>query len=249
MTDHEKALEMIMAREAIPIALDPAHTALLIVDVQRFFTKPDADFARVFEKVSPGLMGGYFKRTASTVLPNIKRLQECFRSSDLPVIFCVFGGYRTDGQDLPTWLRDFDQLALHVLGRRVNPVVNGESWQVDDAISPLPGEMVFNKTSSGALASTKLDQLLNNAGITSLVVCGLTTAVCVAQTARETADRGFRVVIAEDACTEMSVEEHDAALLTFRRTFGQARKTSEITGFFADRRVTTKTVSVGASAA
>ena len=91
---------------------------------------------------------------------------------------------------------------------------------------------MINKNTSGPLNSTKLDQILKNAGINSLVVCGLTTAVCVAQTARETADRGFRVLIAEEACTEMSVEMHDAALLTFRYVFGQVRKTDEIMKFF-----------------
>jgi len=56
-------------------------------------------------------------------------------------------------------------------------------------------------------------------GITSLVVCGLTTAVCVGLTARQTADRGFRVVMVSDACTELSQEMHDAALLSFSHLF------------------------------
>jgi nicotinamidase-related amidase len=77
-----------------------------------------------------------------------------------------------------------------------------------------------------------LDQTLHNLGINSLVVCGLTTAVCVTQTARETADRGFRVIVAEDACTEMSVEMHQAALLTFGYVFGRVRRTKEIVNLF-----------------
>jgi len=55
----------------------------------------------------------------------------------------------------------------------------------------------------------------NNAGINSRVVCGLTTAVCVTQTARETADRRFRVIVAEDDCAEMSEEMRRAALFAF----------------------------------
>ena len=96
----------------------------------------------------------------------------------------------------------------------------------------MPGEIVVNKTSSGALASTKLDQTLHNLGVNSLVVCGLTTAVCVTQTAREAADRGFRVVVAEDACTEMSIELHKAALLAFSWVFGRVRPTADIVNFF-----------------
>lgn len=58
--------------------------------------------------------------------------------------------------------------------------------------------------------------------MSSLVVCGLTTAICVTQTARETADRGFRVIVAKDACTEMSEEMHEAALFTFSPSSGCA---------------------------
>jgi biuret amidohydrolase len=106
-------------------------------------------------------------------------------------------------------------------------------------LPPLPGELVINKNTSGPLNSTKLDQILKNAGINSLIVCGLTTAVCVAQTARETADRGFRVLVAEEACTEMSVEMHDSALLTFRYVFGQVRKTDAVVDFLTTPASTT----------
>lgn len=175
---------------------------------------------------------GYFQRVR-TVLPKIQELQQCFRSRRLPVVFCVFGSYTGDGKDLPCWLKDFDQLGLQLLGRCPNPSVNDPSWQVEDAVAPRPGELVLNKTSSGALSSTKLDQILHNLGVNSLAVCGLTTAICVAQTARETADRGFRVVMVQDACTELSEEMHQAALLSFSHVFGQVRNTQEVTTFLA----------------
>ena len=120
-----------------------------------------------------------------------------------------------------------------LLGQRSIPMVNDPSWQIDDRISPLPGEIVLNKTSSGPLNSTKLDQTLHNMGINSLIVCGLTTAVCVTQTARELADRGFRVIVSEDACTEMSEEMHKAALETFSLTFGRTRSTDSLVELFA----------------
>jgi len=233
MTEHEKIQEMIRRKEQAPIALDPARTALVIVDVQRFFTRPDSEFAQVFQKLAPGAIDGYFQRVKSIVLPKIQELQRCFRSLGLPVIFCIFGSYAQGGEDLPCWLKDFDKLGLELLGRRPNPIVNSASWQVDDAIAPFPGEIIINKTSSGALSSTNLDQTLHNMGITSLAVCGLTTAVCVGLTARQTADRGFRVVMVSDACTELSQEMHEAALLSFSHVFGQVRSTQELTRFLA----------------
>ncbi|HET9532567.1 MAG TPA: isochorismatase family cysteine hydrolase [Blastocatellia bacterium] len=133
-----------------------------------------------------------------------------------------------DGRDLPGWLKEFDRLGMALLGTRVWPAAGDPSWQVDEAISPLPGEVVLGKSSSGPLNSTRLDQTLHNMGIDSLVVTGLTTDVCVTQTARETADRGFQVVIAEDACTTLSEEMHRAALECFSIAFGRVRPTAEI---------------------
>src|SRR5215472_4571232 len=237
MTAHEKIQEMIRLKEQAPIALDPQRTALVIVDVQRFFSRPDSDFAQVFQRLAPGAIDGYFQRVNSTVLPRIQELQSCFRSLGLPVIFCVFGSNAQEGRDLPCWLKDFDKLGLQLLGRRPNPVVNGSSWQVEDAIAPLPGELIINKTSSGALSSTNLDQTLHNMGITSVAVCGLTTAVCVGLTARQTADRGFRVVVFQDACTELSQEMHEAALLSFSHVFGQVRSTLELIQFLEPAQV------------
>ena len=81
--------------------------------------------------------------------------------------------------------------------------------------------------------------MLHNMHITSLVVCGLTTAVCVGLTARQMADRGFRVVIASDACTEQSQQMHEAALLSFSHVFGQVRSTSEVMRFLTNAQSTT----------
>jgi nicotinamidase-related amidase len=232
MTDHQRIQEIVRIKDQAPLALDPLKSALIVVDVQRYFARPEYPFAQVIEKIMPGATAGYFERVKSTVLGNIQLLQATFRSRSLPVIYLGVGCCLEDGRDLPAWMRDFDQLGLSVLGERVHPPVNHPSWQIDDRVAPIPGEIVLNKTSSGALASTKLDQTLHNLGVNSLVVCGLTTAVCVTQTARETADRGFRVVIAGDACTEMSQELHDASLLAFSWVFGRVRPAADLVSLF-----------------
>jgi nicotinamidase-related amidase len=228
MTDHEKVLEIIKLKDQAPLNFEPQKSVLLIVDAQRYFARSNYAFGQTFERLVPGSTAGYFERVEKTVLPNIQRLQQAFRARRLPVIFCGAGSYLPDGSDLPLWLWDFNGLSQMLLGQRSIPDVNDPSWQFDETVAPLPGEMVLNKTSSGPLNSTKLDQTLHNMNINSLVVCGLTTAVCVAQTARESADRGFRVIMAEDACTEMSEEMHQSALETFSLTFGRVRPTDAL---------------------
>lgn len=237
MTEHDKVIELIRLKGQAPITLDPRKTALLVIDVQRYFVSPDYPFAQAFEKLVPGTTAGYFERVNSTVLPNIKRLQECFRSQQSPVIYTATGTCTGDGRDLPGWLKDFDQLGLAVLGERIWPPTKDPSWQIDESVAPLPGELVLSKTSSGPLNSTKLDQTLHNMGIDSLVVTGLTTDVCVTQTARETADRGFQVIVAEDACTTLSEEMHRWALLCFQIAFGRVKKTGEVVSLLSSANI------------
>jgi nicotinamidase-related amidase len=228
MTDHDKVQELLRIKASAPIRFDWQASALIVVDVQRWFTRPEGAFGEVLGRLVPGLANGYFERVRSTVLGHIARLQAAFRAQGRPVIFVAAGCCLPGGGDLSEWMRDFDELGLGLIGRRVCPPVGDPSWQIDEAVAPLPGEMVLNKTSSGALNSTKLDQTLHNRGVNSLVVCGLTTAVCVTQSAREFADRSFRVIVSSDACTEMSVEMHDATLFTFGYVFGHVRRTEEI---------------------
>jgi biuret amidohydrolase len=228
VNEHDKILEIIRLKDEAPLDFDARRAALLVIDVQRYFVGPEYPFAQALEKLVPGSTAGYFERVRETVVPNIQRLLEAFRAQGLPVFFTGTGTYTEDGRELPQWLKGFDQLGLALLGKRVWPHVDDPSWQIDESVAPRPGEIVLQKTTSGPLNSTKLDQLLHNIGVTSLVVVGLTTDVCVTQTARETADRGFRVVIAEDACTTLSEEMHGASLLAFSLAFGRVRKTEEV---------------------
>jgi hypothetical protein len=64
MTEHEKIQEIIRKKRQAPVALDPRRTALIIVDVQRFFTRPESEFAQVFQKLAPGATDGYFQRVS-----------------------------------------------------------------------------------------------------------------------------------------------------------------------------------------
>jgi len=227
MNEHAQVLEIVASTRRLPYAFDAQRAALIVVDVQRWFTEPDAPIARWDEQQSPGITAGYFRRVDSVVLPNIRTLLQCFRGRGLPVVYLAVGT-TADGQDLPYWMRSFDAAAVERLGCRITPSIDDPIWQIDARVGPRAGELVLNKVSSGPMASTRLDQLLRNRGVDSVVVCGLTTAICVAQTAREISDRSFRVLVAGDACTERSVELHDAALTAFGWCFGRVWSTPEI---------------------
>ncbi len=235
MSDHDKILEIIRQKDQAPLVLDARTTALLVIDMQRYFVSPHYPLMQTFEKLAPGVTAGYCERVHSQVIPSINRLQSCFRALQAPLIYTAIGSCLRDGQDLNQMWKDLDRLSIQVLGKRMFPTVGEESWRVDDSVAPLPGELVVNKTSSGTLNSTMLDQTLRNMGVKSLVVCGVTTDVCVETTARDAADRGFQVVIAEDACTAFSSDLHRAALQAFSLAFGRVRKTDDITKVLTER--------------
>lgn len=228
MHEHEQVIGIVRSKNQVPIALDAARTALVVVDMQRYFTQPAFPFTQVFEKLSPGSSTGYLKRVRETVIPSIQKLLSCFRSLGAPIAFTAVGTEAGDGRELPCWLRSFDDLGLATLGQRVWPPVGDASWEIDALLKPLPGEVVLNKLSAGTFATTGLEQRLRHQGVDSVVVTGVSTDVCVATTAREAADRGFRTIIVSDACTTFSQQMHQASLDTFNIAFGWVRATDEI---------------------
>ena len=72
MSEHEQVTGMLSAKNAAPLELDPIHAALIIVDMQRYFTQPSFPFTDLFEKYQPGVCSGYLKRVRETVIPSIR---------------------------------------------------------------------------------------------------------------------------------------------------------------------------------
>lgn len=228
MQEHEQVIGIVRAKNQAPIALEPRRTALLVVDMQRYFTQPAHPFTDVFEKLSPGASAGYLKRVREFVIPNIRKLVTRFRAIGAPIVFTAVGTESADGRELPFWLRSLDQLGLATLGKRVWPPVHDPSWEIDEMLAPAPGEVVLNKLSAGTFATTGLEQRLRHQAVDSVIVTGVSSDVCVATTAREAADRGFRTVIVSDGCTTFSEQMHQASLDTFNIAFGWVRTTDEV---------------------
>ena len=98
-----------------PLSLNPERTVLLIVDMQRYFVRPDYPFAQTFEKLYPGVSTEYFERIGTIVVPNCQRLQAAFRSTNAAVMYTAFGSHRADGSDLPGWARkDNEEFAVEL---------------------------------------------------------------------------------------------------------------------------------------
>jgi hypothetical protein len=62
MTEHEQFIGILRAKNESPIHLEPSRTALIVVDMQRFFTQSSFPFIELFERLSPGSCSGYLRR-------------------------------------------------------------------------------------------------------------------------------------------------------------------------------------------
>jgi nicotinamidase-related amidase len=102
MNEHERILEVIRLKDQAPLTFDPHRSALLVIDVQRYFVSPDYPFAQVLERLVPGATEGYFKRVGDVVLPNINKLLETYRAQQRPVIFTGQVRSATTESNFPT---------------------------------------------------------------------------------------------------------------------------------------------------
>ncbi len=176
--------------------VEPARTALLVIDVQ------NATYGEAEAKVKP-----FFHAQASNAaIPNIARLQVACRRAGIEVMFTVIENLTLDGRD-----RGLD---YKISGFNVPK----GSWgaKVIEAVAPAGDEIVLPKTSSGLFNSTNFDYLLRNMGIDSVLVTGFLTDQCVDITVRDGADRGFYMTCIADACATESQARHDSALAAFK---------------------------------
>jgi nicotinamidase-related amidase len=196
--------------------------------MQRYFTEPTHAFARVAASLIEDGADPYFSRVQQAVIPNVRSLLAAFRQDARPVFFTEFGSCRSDGGDMPSWARRLNEYSRAAFGEAMFPLFVDSGARVDERLGPLPNEPVLRKTTSGAVASSPLEQNLRARGITHVVITGVVTAFCVSQTARELADRDFDVAIVGDACASFTEAGHTEALKAFGGAYGWVLSAEEI---------------------
>jgi biuret amidohydrolase len=201
--------------------LDPARTALLIIDMQYASGSRSHGLGRMLGEHGREESGHYrFDRIEQTVVPNIRRLLDFCRQHDLRVMYLTVGSELPDYCDLPPHMRGFAMAVKNTRGNREHEIL--------DELRPEPGEVVLNKTTAGAFNSSPLDMTLRTLGIQDLVITGISTNSCVETTARDAADRGYRCVLVDDGCGAAREELHQATLTSFRRLFGRVAMTEDV---------------------
>ena len=200
------------------VEIDPAHAALLFIDVQNYAARRDGgEYQGLSGSVLEERYGFFFRTLHDSALPNMRRLQQACRLGRIEVLYTVIESLTRDGRD-----RSLD---YKISGFNVPR----GSWdaRVLDEIAPVADEIVIPKTSSSVFISTNIDYVLRNLGVRSLMLAGILTDQCVDSTARDACDLGYLVTIVTDSCATHSRDRHDWSL---RNNSGYARQrtTSEI---------------------
>ena len=95
-------------------------------------------------------------------------------------------------------------------------------------VGPKPGDFIITKRQWGAFYGTELDLELRRRGITTIVLCGISTNIGVESTARFAYEYGYNQIFAEDASAAASEEEHKHTITKIFPRLGLVRKTEEI---------------------
>jgi nicotinamidase-related amidase len=190
--------------EPEPIAIDLSRTAVVVIDMQRDFLLPGGFGESLGNNVS---------LLQAAVAP-IKALLEVARSAKMLVIH-TREGHRPDLSDAPRAKveRGAPSLRIGAPGPMGRILIQGEpGHDIVPELYPIAGEPVVDKPGKGAFFATDLHLILQNRGIESLIVCGVTTEVCVHTTVREANDRGFRCIVPGDCCASYFPEFHEMGL-------------------------------------
>ncbi len=190
--------------EPEPITLDWARTALVIIDMQRDFLEPGG-FGET--------LGNDVSQLARAVKP-IAAVLAAARAMGLLVVH-TREGHLPDLSDAPPAkvARGKPSLRIGDPGPMGRILIRGEAGHdIIPELYPIKGEVVIDKPGKGAFYATGLGELLGHHGIDTLLVCGVTTEVCVNTTVREANDRGYRCLVIADGCASYFPEFHEAGL-------------------------------------
>ena len=186
--------------ESLREVIDPRHTAIVIVDMQKDYCSLDGYFDKA----------GHDLTAAQEAVPNLIRLIDEGRKRRVKIAWAQNTTLKNGLSDSPGWLYLKARLGL------VKPVPYTEegTWGQEfvDGLEPQLGDLLVKKHRSGAFVSTDLDLILRSNGIESLIVTGTVSHGCVEATARGALDRGYYVVYARDAICSPWSEMHEAAL-------------------------------------
>ena len=194
-------------------SLNPQETALLVVDMQKFYLEPTST---------------NFCPAALDIITNINALATAFRDFGAPVIWLrnIVGN-----KDIKSWSSFYDRLTQkHLFYRREKLAKDGDGFQLFEGMDVRSSDRKVNKTRFSAFTrdASNIEKVLGEYGTRVLVVCGIVTNVCVESTVRDAMMLNYEVLVAEDACASSNERAHEASINNMYTHFADVTLTSNI---------------------
>ncbi len=208
------------ADEPEDIRLDPARTALLVIDIQNTYMEIDPDPVEA-ERWAP-----FRQRMNEQVIPATGELIAHCREQGVEVIFARIACLKPDGRDrsLSQKKPGFNYLLLPK---------DREDSQLVPELTPERDDIVVIKTTDSALTGTNLRLVLRNMEISDVIVAGIFTDQCVSSTVRSLADESFGVVVVEDCCAAATEELHLNELRSINMIYCHVVQSEDVREFLA----------------
>jgi nicotinamidase-related amidase len=203
---------VIIEAEPAPVTVDWERAALLIIDMQRDFLEPGGFGESLGNDVS---------LLAAAVAP-CRAVLAVARAAGLLVIH-TREGHLPDLSDAPPAKveRGAPRMRIGDPGPMGRILIRGEpGHSIVPELAPIADEPVIDKPGKGAFYGTELETVLRERRIESLLVCGVTTEVCVNTTVREANDRGYRCIVLADCCASYFPEFHSSGLAMIKAQGG-----------------------------
>jgi nicotinamidase-related amidase len=217
--------DWIMPCPAFEVDWDRA--ALLLIDCQNYGASSDCGLIPMLVERHSDVAEYYVPRIRNSI-SNAQRLLKAFRSVQRDVIFTRHGALLPSGRDMIARRQRRDSDARDQSDRPTLWPKGSTEHQIVDELAPLDDELVIDKNSSSPFNGTGIDQLLRNLKVETLVVAGMATDMCVETTARDAGDRGYNVIVVEDAVATFIEEHHYAALSAMARVYTQVWTTDSV---------------------
>lgn len=213
-----------------PLLLNPAETAVIVVDLQNAYASPNGYLDKA----------GFDVSTTGPVIANTVRVVDAARAAGMPVVFFQNGWdpeyQEAGGPGSPNW---YKSNALKTM--RKNPELKGTllakgTWDyaMVDELTPKAGDIVIPKTRYSGFYNTNLDSMLRSRGVRNIVFTGIATNVCVESTLRDGFFlEYFGVVLADATHQAGSSEIQQASLFNIETFFGWVSSTDDFCNLLA----------------
>lgn len=195
-------------------AVDPSHTALIVIDMQNDFCHEDGSLNKAKDSLPL-----HTHTLIQEMTPNLVRAIDVARQVGCKVIF-IRSEY-TEWSNSRNWINRGNGRALRICA----PGTWGVDWY---EVSPAEGDLVMTKHRYSAFVGTPMELVLRAQGIQTVLVTGVTTNVCVESTARDAFMRDFHTVVIGDCAATYSHEVQQASLHNVRTHFGYVLQSREL---------------------